>query len=149
MLAGMWGCLLGARLKSKNGLSEDSGVGSDSPHQNAGRTNRRLFVLAVLLGLGCWAFCPAQILAEIIYLKSGQKIVGEILRENSQQIFISHEGGEVAIPRSIVDHIERSPTPPAQPAMEEEQEDIPRSVHQPDEPFPLHLLTVKGNVHAT
>jgi tetratricopeptide (TPR) repeat protein len=152
MLAGMWGCLLiSTRLKSKNGVTENPGVGSDSPLQNPGRTNGKLFVLAVLLGLGWWAFCATQILGEIIYLKSGKKIVGEILRENSQQIFISHEGGEVAIPRTIVDHIERSPAPPAQATMEagepgaKGERDLPLPPPPGDDPAASESQIVRDN----
>src|SRR5260370_19437139 len=49
-------------------------------------------------------------LADVIYLKNGRKIVAEITREGAKQIFYELGEGEIAIPRSLVDHIEKSPT---------------------------------------
>jgi len=150
MLVGMWGCLLNMRLENKGGPSEDPGVGPDSASQTDGRAKATRLLFALILGLGYWTFCPTQILAEIIYLKSGRKIVGEILREDSQQIFISREDGEVAIPRTLVDHIERSPAA-AEPAAEDgeagtkRERDLPLPPPPGEEPAATESLVVRGN----
>ncbi|MBZ5515015.1 MAG: tetratricopeptide repeat protein [Acidobacteriia bacterium] len=68
-----------------------------------------------LLGLAAWALFPCTLLADTIYLKSGRKIVAEIVREDSKQIFIERGGGEVAIPRTIVERVERSTGASAEP----------------------------------
>jgi tetratricopeptide (TPR) repeat protein len=150
MLAGMWGCLLNMRQENKGGLSEGSGVGPASACQIHGRANATQLLLALLLGLGFWAFCSTQIHAEIIYLKSGRKIVGEILRQDSQQIFISHEGGEIAIPRAIVDHIERSPAvaEPAEggsAAEVQRERDLPLPPPPGEQPATTESLVVRDN----
>ena len=66
---------------------------------------------------------PSICLADVIYLKNGRKIVAQISREDAKQVFYEVEGGELAIPRSLVDHIEKSAATesstregPAQPA---------------------------------
>ncbi len=55
------------------------------------------------------AATPSVALADVIYLKNGHKIVAEVTREDSKQVFYESGGGEVAIPRSLVDRIEKSP----------------------------------------
>jgi hypothetical protein len=49
--------------------------------------------------------------ADVIYLKNGRKIVGQVTREDSTQVVYSIQGGELSIPRSMVDHIEKSGEP--------------------------------------
>jgi tetratricopeptide (TPR) repeat protein len=66
----------------------------------------RLATLALALAL-----LPAASLADVIYLKNGRKIVAQVTREDSKQVFYEVAGGELAIPRSMVDHIEKSPEP--------------------------------------
>jgi tetratricopeptide (TPR) repeat protein len=54
---------------------------------------------------------PSAALADVIYLKNGRKIVGQVTQENSKQVVYSIQGGELSIPRSMVDHIEKSAEP--------------------------------------
>ncbi len=61
------------------------------------------FLVAVLGAL------PTVVLADTIYLKNGRKIVATVTHEDSKQVFYERAGGEIAIPRSIVDRIEKSP----------------------------------------
>jgi len=49
--------------------------------------------------------------ADTIYLKNGRKIVAQVTREDPKQVFYEVPGGELAIPRGLVDHIEKSPLP--------------------------------------
>ena len=49
--------------------------------------------------------------ADVIYLKNGRKIVGQVTQEDSKQVVYTIQGGELSIPRSIVDHIEKSDEP--------------------------------------
>lgn len=127
----MQGCLLITRQGNESVLAEVRRSRPGPARRNRGRANASRILLALMLGLGCWTLCPAQLPADVIYLKNGRKIVAEILREDSQQIFISREGGEVAIPRTIVDRIERSPAASAEPTEEagdagtERQRDLP------------------------
>lgn len=50
--------------------------------------------------------------ADEIYLKNGRRIAGAVVREDSRQITYESGGGEFTLPRSLVDHIERT-SPPA------------------------------------
>jgi tetratricopeptide (TPR) repeat protein len=67
------------------------------------------FLLAVIV--------PA-LRADDIYLKNGNKIIGEIVREDAREIVYDLGDGEFTLPRSMVDHIVRTmPAPtPALPA---------------------------------
>jgi len=51
---------------------------------------------------------PFMALADVIYLKNGRKIVAQVTQEDSKQVVYSVQGGELSIPKSMVDHIERS-----------------------------------------
>lgn len=82
-------------------LSSLSGL----PYRNR-RTSALLTTLLTLL-MGA-----ASAKADVIYLKNGQKIVATVTREDSKQIVYERGGGEFAIPRSLVDRVERSPTRP-------------------------------------
>ncbi len=66
---------------------------------------------------GCAALALAaaapRCLADTIYLKNGQKIVAEVLRENEKQVVYESGGGEYTIPRALIDHIEKTPQGPA------------------------------------
>jgi len=50
-------------------------------------------------------------LADVIHLKNGRKIVGQVTREDSKQVFYEVPGGELAVPRSMVERVERSSEP--------------------------------------
>ncbi len=54
---------------------------------------------------------PSPAFADVIYLKNGRKIVGQVAQEDSKQVVYSIQGGELSIPRSMVDHIEKSVEP--------------------------------------
>jgi tetratricopeptide (TPR) repeat protein len=88
----------------------------------------RLVTLALALAL-----LPVVSLADVIYLKNGRNIVAQVTREDSKQVFYEVAGGEFAVPRSIVDHIEKSPepTPPATPG-----ERPPQAGHAREMPLP-------------
>jgi Tfp pilus assembly protein PilF len=73
-----------------------------------GATFAALRILATAAFLIGSSLSPPPLSAETIYLKNGRKIVAEILRENDRQIFVSRGGGEYAIPRSMVERIEKS-----------------------------------------
>ena len=69
------------------------------------------------------ALVSSTAFADVIYLKNGRKIVAEVSREDAKQLFLVREEGEFAIPRSLVDHIEKSPPADAEtpsPASSEE-----------------------------
>jgi len=59
------------------------------------------------------ALAPSPGLADVIYLKNGRKIEGRVIQEDSKQVVYSIQGGQLSIPRSMVDHIEKS-APPAE-----------------------------------
>src|SRR3990172_9021097 len=71
----------------------------------------RIPLLVLAIGFVGTFFHPPTLSAEIIYLKNGRKIVADIVREDARQIFVSRGGGEYAIPRSIVDRIEKNASP--------------------------------------
>lgn len=58
---------------------------------------------------------PSISRADVIYLKNGRKIVAQVTKEDAKQIFYEVSGGELAIPRTMVDHIEKSPAGEAAP----------------------------------
>ncbi len=58
---------------------------------------------------------PALASSDVIYLKNGRKIEAPIIREDDRQVYYATEGGEIALPRSIIDHIEKSSSPQASP----------------------------------
>lgn len=65
-------------------------------------------VSSVVLALMAGAFSSR---ADEIYLKNGRKIAGAVVREDSRQITYESRGGEFTLPRSLVDHIERTSPP--------------------------------------
>ena len=76
----------------------------------SGRANRRPLLLLASLALGL-AVVPSLSWADVIHLKNGRKIVAEVIREDSKQILYHSGGGEFAIPRSLVDRVEKSALP--------------------------------------
>jgi len=60
------------------------------------------------------ALMPSILLADVIYLKNGRKIVAAVSREDARQIYLVHEGGEYALPRSLVERVEKTPLPAAE-----------------------------------
>jgi len=79
---------------------------------------KRRFCLLMAGMLGGLAAGPSICLADVIYLKNGRTIVAEATREDTSQVHYELGGGEYALPRSLVDHIEKStaPSAPAAPA---------------------------------
>ncbi len=63
--------------------------------------------LLALLALAL-PFVPALGLGDVIYLKNGRKIEAPILREDDRQVYYETQEGEIALPRSMIDHIEKS-----------------------------------------
>lgn len=90
-------------------------------------------LLLATLALGA-AAAPSISLADTIYLKNGRKIVAEVARQDAQRIFLVNGDGEFAIPRALVDYIEKSPlSPPGAAASEDPLEASPVA----DLPLPL------------
>ncbi len=75
-------------------------------------------LLPACIALVIAAGSPAS-LADVIYLKNGNKINAAVTREDAKQVFYDSGRGEVAIPRSLVDRIEKSPLPSDEPAQPE------------------------------
>src|ERR1039458_1343477 len=74
--------------------------------------------IVVAMGmLWCAAFLlPTLLLADVIFLKNGQKIVAQVTKEDEKQVFYEADGGEFAVPKSMVDHVEKSGAAVATPA---------------------------------
>ena len=89
-------------------------------------TSVRLFLF-----LSLTALIPFTVFADVIYLKNGRKIVAQVTQEDSKQVVYSVKGGELSIPKSMVDHIERSADavepPPSRPSenSQEKARDVP------------------------
>lgn len=75
-------------------------------HHRTGALSIALLV-GTSIGLGL-ILSPTACRAETIHLKNGRKIVAEIVREDARQIFVMRGGGEFAIPRTMVERIEKS-----------------------------------------
>ena len=101
------------------------------PRKKKATSLRRLLFLFLL------TLIPVTSAADVIYLKNGRKIVAQVTQEDSKQVVYSVQGGELSIPKSMVDHIERSSgaaeTPPSRPT-ENPQEKV-REVPLPALPF--------------
>ena len=59
---------------------------------------------------------PSLLLADVIYLKNGRKIVAQVTKEDEKQVYYEVDGGEFAVSKSMVDHVEKSDAPAAAPA---------------------------------
>ncbi len=79
---------------------------------------------------------PPLLLADVIYLKNGRKIVTQVTKEDEKQVYYEVEGGEFAISKSMVDHVEKSDAPAAAPAQESPRpnRDIPLPLTPPVDP---------------
>ncbi len=73
----------------------------------------RTRLVAAFLSLA-WAAGPPAALADTIFLKNGRKIEARVTREDSTEVVCEREGGEITLPRSLVDHIEKGPLPSPQ-----------------------------------
>jgi tetratricopeptide (TPR) repeat protein len=75
---------------------------------------------AGLLAAAMLLLAALPLRGDVIYLKNGNRIVGQIIRQDSRQVVYEADGGEFAVPRAIVDHLEILPPaervlPPAAP----------------------------------
>lgn len=68
---------------------------------------RGLLPICLVLGL---ATTSSLSRADVIVLKNGRKIFATVTREDSKQVFYALGEGEVALPRSLIDRIEKSAT---------------------------------------
>lgn len=59
---------------------------------------------------------PSLLFADVIYLKNGRKIVAQVTKEDEKQVHYELDGGEFAVSKSMVDHVEKSDAPAAAPA---------------------------------
>src|SRR5579859_5110803 len=50
--------------------------------------------------------------ADVIYLKNGHQITARVLSEGAKQVVYESGGGEISIPRSLVDHIVKGSVEP-------------------------------------
>ncbi|MGA2985572.1 MAG: hypothetical protein ABSG32_17305 [Terriglobia bacterium] len=82
---------------------------------------RKPFAFQVKAAWGRGLLCalllfPSPLLADVIYLKNGRQIVGQVTKEDEKQVYYEADGGEFAVSKSIVDHVEKSDAPAAPPA---------------------------------
>lgn len=86
------------------------------------------------------AALPSVTLADVIYLKNGGKISARVTREDEKQVFYEVAGGEFALARTLVDHIEKSPaaeaTPGESPPASGRARDLPLPAPPVSEPVP-------------
>ena len=73
--------------------------------QSKARTIRLVSVLALLFA------CPWPALADKIVLKNGRKIIAANVTEDANKVYYETSAGQLSIPKSIVDHIEKGLTP--------------------------------------
>jgi tetratricopeptide (TPR) repeat protein len=99
--------------------------------------SRTLRLRLTFLALAVAALPPAG-LADTIYLKNGHKIIAQVTREDAKQVVYEIPGGELAIPRGIVDHIEKSPLPAPEATS---GETAPRTSSARELPLPPSPLT--------
>jgi tetratricopeptide (TPR) repeat protein len=73
------------------------------------------------------------LLADVIYLKNGRKINAQVTEEDEKQVHYEADGGEFAIAKSMVDHVEKSDAPAAAPSQESPRphRDIPLPLTPP------------------
>ncbi len=65
----------------------------------------RLSALVLALGI---VLSSSSLRADVIYLKNGRKIIAIVTREDAKQVVYERGGGEFAVPRSLVDRIEKT-----------------------------------------
>jgi len=81
---------------------------SFAPHGKAAWGGKLLCVLLLF---------PSLLLADVIYLKNGRKIVAQVTKEDEKQVYYEMDGGQFAVSRSMVDRVEKADAPAA-PAQE-------------------------------
>ena len=100
---------------------------------------------------GCGLVCvlllfPSLLSADVIYLKNGRKIVAQVTKEDEKQVTYEVEGGELSVPKSLVDHVEKSDTPAAAPAQGSfrPSRDVPLPLTPPVDPL---IEQASGVIH--
>ena len=61
---------------------------------------------------------PSLLFGDVIHLKNGREITARVTKEDAKQIFYETEGGEFAVPKSLVDHVTKSEVEAATPRPE-------------------------------
>ena len=74
---------------------------------------------------------PARLSADVIYLKNGHRISAQVIKQDEKQVYYEAAGGEFAIAKSLVDHIEKSNAPAASPAQGTAARDVPLPIAPP------------------
>ncbi len=74
---------------------------------------------------------PSLLAADVIYLKNGNKIDAQVIKEDDKQIFLESGGGEFAISKSSVDRVEKSDASAPAPATARPNRDIPLPLAPP------------------
>ena len=102
----------------------------------------------VLLAL---LIAPVSLLAlgDVIFLKNGRKIVSGVTREDSKQVYYERGGGEIAIPKSLVDRIEKSDdaAAPETPNGQKSARELPLPAPPPAESLPgADLPVIKSGI---
>ncbi len=91
--------------------------------------------------LGVWILSfaalllPSFLLGDVIYLKNGRTITAQISSEDAKQVFYEVDGGELAVSRTLVDHIEKSAVPEGVAAQQaaKPSKDVPLPIAPPAE----------------
>ncbi len=81
--------------------------------------------------LGGLLIAPSISVADVIYLKNGRKIDAQVIKEDEKQIYFEASGGEFAILKSSVDHVEKSNVPAEAPPSARPARDIPLPLAPP------------------
>ncbi len=110
-------------------LYDASGMAEDREIRNR-FARHRFAAWSLCLGVGLLLF-PSLLPADVIYLKNGNKIDAQVIREDDKQIFLESGGGEFAISKSSVDHVEKSGAPAAATATPLPNRDIPLPLAPP------------------
>jgi tetratricopeptide (TPR) repeat protein len=111
---------------------------------STGSSQRLLRVgLPLLAGL----LVPTLLSADVIFLKNGQKIDATIVQDDAKQVVYDLNGGEFTLPRSVVDHIEKSAEPKPQtevaPSLKPSR-DVPLPLVPPVEPSSAKSTVIRA-----
>jgi tetratricopeptide (TPR) repeat protein len=89
---------------------------------------------------GCIVLCaalllPSLLFADVIYLKNGHQIVAQVTQEDEKQVFYETDSGAFSVPKSLVDHVEKSEAPAAAPGQQSTRpsRDVPLPIASPIE----------------
>jgi tetratricopeptide (TPR) repeat protein len=72
--------------------------------------------------------------ADVIYLKNGRKIVARSTREDSKEVYYEVDGGELGIPKGLVEKVEKSASPETMARGRLSPSDLPMSAQPETEP---------------